>query len=199
MPIEVPFRFEDERLLWLVDNIYTGEECDRLIRLIDASEPQIATNNPLFRDQDRVIRDDPEMAQELFNRLKCYLPDCMGNLHLVGLNDRLRMYRYQVGQRFHPHMDHWYRPNEHQITLHTVLVYLNGDFDGGETRFSEQLNQVIKPAAGLVAIFQHKLRHEGCPVISGTKYAIRTDTIYGNGGFSVNYKAFRDWFQFDIV
>jgi prolyl 4-hydroxylase len=172
MSIEVPFRFEGERLLWQVNNVCTAEECDRFIRLIEASNPQIATNNPLYRNQDRVIRDDPEMAQELFHRLQYHLPDRMGNLCLLGLNNRLRMYRYQVGQSFSPHMDHWYRPNEEQITLHTVLLYLNGDFDGGETRFSEELTNVIKPTAGLVTIFQHKLRHEGCPVISGTKYVI---------------------------
>jgi prolyl 4-hydroxylase len=175
MPIEVPFRFEDERLLWSIDNVYSVAECDRLIRLIEASEPQIATNNPLFRNQDRVIRDDPEMARELFYRLKYHLPHRIGNLEIIGINERLRMYRYRVGQCFKPHMDHWYRPNETSITLHTVLVYLNGNFEGGETRFSEQLNEVIKPVAGLVAIFQHKLRIETIEKtsMSGIKRTIR--------------------------
>ena len=66
-------------------------------------------------------------------------------------------------------MDHWYRPSSFQITLHTVLVYFNDDFEGGETRFSEQLDRVITPQRGMVAIFQHKLRHEGCAVRSGMK------------------------------
>lgn len=34
------------------------------------------------------------------------------------------------------------------------------------------------PHRGSVAIFQHKLRHEGRPVVSGIKYAMRTDVIY---------------------
>ncbi|MCF6258901.1 MAG: 2OG-Fe(II) oxygenase [Gammaproteobacteria bacterium] len=42
----------------------------------------------------------------------------------------------------------------------------------------EQLEEKIKPKAGEVAIFQHKIRHEGCKVIQGTKYALRTDVIY---------------------
>ena len=74
------------------------------------------------------------------------------------------MYRYRTGQKFEPHMDHWYRPSESQITLHTVLVYFNDDFEGGETRFQEQIEQTIIPKSGMVAIFQHKIRHEGCPV-----------------------------------
>lgn len=30
----------------------------------------------------------------------------------------------------------------------------------------------------LPAIFQHKIRHEGCALTRGTKYVLRTDVIY---------------------
>lgn len=172
-------RFEDERLLWFVDDIYSPAECADFIALIDRSSPTLATNNPIYRDQDRVIRDDEEIAKELFRRLRPHLPERMGDLRLARLNDRLRFYRYSPGQRFEPHMDHWYRPNDHEITLHTVLAYFNDDFDGGETAFHEQLEDVVVPKRGRVALFQHKIRHEGRPVIRGTKYAMRSDVIYG--------------------
>lgn len=177
--VEVPFRFETERMLWWVDDVYSGDECRRFIELIEASEPELATNNPLYRDQDRIIRDDPSIAIDLFARLRAHLPQKMGALHLVGLNERLWMYRYQAGQRFSPHMDHWYRPNDTEVTLHTVLAYFNDGFEGGETRFLEQLDDVVIPKPGRVVIFQHKLRHEGCEVLRGTKYAMRSDVIYG--------------------
>jgi prolyl 4-hydroxylase len=176
--VEVPFRFETERLLWWIDDVYTPEECRRFIVLIEGSTPELATNNPLYRDQDRVIRDDAALAAQLFERLRPHLPPRMGELALAGLNPRLRMYRYRPGQRFAPHMDHWYRPNDREITLHTVLVYFNDDFEGGETKFMEQIDAVVAPRPGRVAIFQHKLRHEGCEVRAGTKYALRTDVIY---------------------
>ena len=102
----------------------------------------------------------------------------MGNFVLVGLNDRLRMYRYRSGQRFAPHMDHCYCPSDSQVTLHSVLLYLNADFEGGETRFTEQLEHTVVPKTGMTVIVQHKLTHEGCTVITGTKYAMRTDVIY---------------------
>ena len=178
-PVEIPFRFENEQMLWWVDDVYTAEECQGFIRLIEASDPELATNNPIYRDQDRVIRDDPEIARNLFIRLRPHLPARMGNLVLIGLNDRLRMYRYQAGQRFAPHMDHWFRPNDSQVTLHTVLVYFNDDFDGGETSFLEQFEAIVVPKAGGVVVFQHKLRHEGCVVRCGTKYAMRSDVLYG--------------------
>ena len=178
MAIEVPMRFEAEKLLWTVEGVYSPSECSDFVTLIERSSPMLATNNPIYRDQDRVIRDDPAIAAELFRRLQAHLPERMGALRLSGLNERLRFYRYRTGQRFEPHMDHWYRPNERQITLHTVLAYFNDDFEGGETVFQEQLDRVVAPRAGMVAIFQHKLRHEGRPVLRGSKYAMRSDVIY---------------------
>ena len=65
-----------------------------------------------------------------------------------------------------------------RITLLTVLVYFNDDFEGGETRFMEQVEEVVVPRPGRAAIFQHKIRHEGCTVTRGCKYALRTDVIY---------------------
>ncbi|MBO6934231.1 MAG: 2OG-Fe(II) oxygenase [Deltaproteobacteria bacterium] len=174
----VPFRFDDAPLLWTVPDVYDADECQEWIRIIEAGSPRIATNNPVYRDQDRVIRDDLAAASTLFERLRKHLPERLGELSLGGLNERLRMYRYAPGQRFAPHMDHWYRPTDTRITLLTVLVYLNDDFEGGETAFMEQLEETVHPKPGLVAIFQHKIRHEGCPVRSGHKYAIRSDVYY---------------------
>lgn len=175
MTTQLPFRFDEQPLLWTVPNVYSAAEC---AELIERAAPTLATNNPVYRDQDRVIVDDPTMASELFRRLEPHLPQRMGELRIVGLNERLRFYRYAPGQRFLPHMDHWYRPAPNRITLHTVLVYFNGDFAGGETRFSEQLERTVVPSPGLVAIFQHKVRHEGCEVRVGRKYAMRTDVIF---------------------
>ena len=172
-------RFESEPLLWTTQDVYSPEECQQFIDFIENSAPSLATNNPEYRDQDRVMKDDPEATADLFQRLRPHLPESIGPFKIVGLNSRLRFYRYREGQQFKPHMDHWYRPQPNQITLHTVLIYFNGDFEGGETRFTEQVDdQRITPKAGLAAIFQHKIRHEGCPVIRGSKYALRTDVIF---------------------
>lgn len=58
-------------------------------------------------------------------------------------------------------MDHWYRPSDSEVTLHTVLAYFNDDVEGGETRFLEQLEETVVPKAGRVAIFQHKVAPRG--------------------------------------
>ena len=178
LPLGVPMRFDSEALLWEVADVYSQPECDRLIEFIEQSSPQLATNNSTFRNPDRVIKDDPQIAGDLFSRLQPHLPKQIENFRLIGLNERLRLYRYRPGQSFSAHMDHWYQPNDTQITLLTILLYLNSDFVGGETKFMEQLEASITPQTGAVAIFQHKIRHEGAKVIRGTKYLLRTDVIY---------------------
>lgn len=174
----VPMRFADAPLLSVVDDVYTKAECADIVERIEAWSPTLATNNPIYRDQDRVMRDDPVFAGQLFERLRAHIPERLGDLSVVGLNERLRYYRYQMGQRFSPHMDHWYQPDPTHITLFTVLAYFNDDFVGGETRFMEQLERTVMPRAGSVAVFQHKIRHEGCEVTRGKKYAMRTDVLY---------------------
>ncbi|PCJ18942.1 MAG: hypothetical protein COB02_09415 [Candidatus Cloacimonadota bacterium] len=178
MSIKVPFRFDDTALLWVVGDVYTQEECHQIVQEIESSKLE-SPQNKGFRDQDIVYFDKPKMANDLFERIKEDLPKKMGNLHLIGINTRLRMYRYNRGQKFTPHMDHWYSPDDSSITLLTVLVYLNDKFEGGQTHFMEQIEETVTPKTGSVAIFQHKIRHEGCEVIKGTKYAFRTDVIYG--------------------
>lgn len=176
--VDLPFRFEDQPLLWTVPHVYSATECAEFIQTIEASVPTLATNNPVYRNQDRVIVDDAGRAVDLFRRLQPHLPARVGEYRLIGLNERLRFYRYAPGQSFAEHMDHWYRPAPNRVTLHTVLVYFNADFEGGETRFTEQLERVVTPEPGLVAIFQHKIRHEGRAVRSGVKYAMRSDVVF---------------------
>mgnify|MGYP000730930096 CR=1 FL=1 len=171
-------RFADTPLLWTVEDVLTARECQAFIDHIEAENPGLATDNPMYRDQDRVIRDDAAWAERLFERLEPQLPAVVGGLALHAVNERLRLYRYAVGQRFAPHMDHWYQPTSRTVSLLTLLVYLNDDFEGGGTRFHEQLDAVVEPVRGTAALFQHKVRHEGEPVRRGTKYALRSDVLY---------------------
>ena len=65
-------------------------------------------------------------------------------------------------------------------SLLTLMVYLNEDFEGGETAFLE-LDQVIVPRRGMALLFQHMVLHEGREVRAGTKYVLRTDVFYREG------------------
>ena len=55
------------------------------------------------------------------------------------------------------------------------MIYLNEEFEGGETSFDDV---TIRPKTGTALCFIHELKHEGCPVKNGIKYALRSDIIY---------------------
>jgi prolyl 4-hydroxylase len=55
------------------------------------------------------------------------------------------------------------------------MIYLNDDFEGGETRFERA---TIRPVKGMALVFEHSMLHEGAEVVRGRKYVMRTDVIY---------------------
>ena len=145
LPLNVPMRFDSIPLLWTQENVLSLDECCEKVRFIESSNPSLATNNPMYRDQDRIIKDIPQLAQMLFSRMESNLPKRIENFSLVRINERFRFYRYKPGQKFLPHMDHWYQPGENQISLLSIIIYLNDKFSGGETRFMEQLTATVIP------------------------------------------------------
>jgi hypothetical protein len=140
------------------------------------------------RNNDWVMFDDVERARELYQRLSVHLsPRFQKKWTPVGLNERLRLYRYDVGQLFNWHYDgHFSRSNGERSML-TFMVYLNDDFEGGATSFSQVDYGVpsigdmlrITPVKGMALLSQHPILHRGDAVTAGRKYVLRTDVMYG--------------------
>lgn len=133
---------------------------------------------PGLRDNDRVVVDDEERANYLWGRL-CGLKFIeefkIEGYRAIGLNERLRVYRYAAGQSFGWHRDGRFRKGDGSVTRVTVLVYLNDDYRGGETELE---SGTVEVKAGAVLGFIHELRHRGRPVEEGVKYVLRTDILY---------------------
>ncbi|MBW4673643.1 MAG: 2OG-Fe(II) oxygenase [Desmonostoc geniculatum HA4340-LM1] len=55
-----------------------------------------------------------------------------------------------------------------------LVVYLNDEFQGGETVFPQR-GIKISPQLGKAVLFNHSILHEGAKVFKGLKYIIRTD------------------------
>ena len=169
-----------------VADLLSSQECSELIEKIEALEPEIAPINtargtlvnPDVRNNERVIFDDCDLADRLFNDVKDLLPDEFAGRRIVGANERFRCYRYKPGMRFAPHRDGAFVRNDHEQSFYTFLVYLNDDFEGGETTFFTRPEVVISPVQGDAVLFQHPLLHEGSVVTSGVKYVARTDIMY---------------------
>ncbi len=92
--------------------------------------------------------------------------------------ERAIVIRYDQSDFFPPHTDSSYEPTFSQKSFYTLLVYLNDNFEGGETRFSE-IDRVVRPERGSALVIPHGVVHEGLPVKGGTKYALHTFVLYG--------------------
>ncbi len=175
----------DHPLYWTVDDVLSADECAALIARIDASDPEVASVNApggprvdtRYRNNDRVIFDDPVLAQTLYARVEPHVPIVLRRMTRVGANERFRCYRYAPGQYFAAHHDGSFERANGERSLLTFMVYLNAGFTGGRTAFLE-LGVSIEPRPGRALLFQHPVLHEGGAVESGVKYAIRSDIMY---------------------
>ena len=169
--------------IFTVSQFFTPEECREQIELAEAAGFADAPINTLagpeirkdIRNNTRVIIDDTARAKGLGNRIGDFVPHSIGSKKLCGVNERFRFYRYEVGQQFDWHYDGFFeRPNGERSQL-TFMIYLNDDFEGGETTL-EKID--IKPQTGLALFFVHQMLHKGQPVTVGRKYVLRTDVMY---------------------
>lgn len=183
-----------ERHCFTIDGLFSADRCAAWIEYAEDlgfGEAPIRTafgevRATHIRSNDRAMVDAPERAAELFEQLRPALPQVFewrGSAGaLASLNERLRFYRYRAGQRFAMHRDgHYLRPDESEISRLSLLLYLNDEFEGGETRFFDRRGGAIgdaKPRAGRVLVFPHPILHAGRTVTSGVKYVLRTDVMY---------------------
>lgn len=74
--------------------------------------------------------------------------------------------KYLVGGFASLHSDEGYTEDN---GVYTVIMYLNGDYDGGEVVFTDY-DVEVKPVAGDVLIFPSYYMHYSKPVEAGLKY-----------------------------
>lgn len=130
---------------------------------------------PNIRNNEKCIIAMPGIVKSIWERLQeLPLPEIEDQIP-VGLPSTLRFYKYGPGQRFKMHKDGAWQENGFWSRL-TLLVYLNDGVAGGDTDFQ---TFKITPQAGTLVLFKHKTWHEGTEVISGTKYVLRSDVLYG--------------------
>ncbi|MDP9413589.1 MAG: 2OG-Fe(II) oxygenase [Pseudomonadota bacterium] len=94
----------------------------------------------------------------------------------VAAGEPLHILRYSPGQQYKPHVDAL--PGVDNQREWTVLLYLNAEYSGGETSFTE-LGITVRGNEGDALLFRNttadgrgddRTRHAGLPVISGVKW-----------------------------
>src|SRR6187549_3018150 len=99
---------------WITDEIFTvadfasSAECQQFIQRAESLGFSDAPINSTFgaeirkdvRNNSRVMLDDPARAGDLWQRAEVFVPRVLGQWHAIGVNERLRFYRYDLGQQF---------------------------------------------------------------------------------------------------
>jgi len=181
----------------LVHGFLSASECEALVEATQrCGFASAAADYPSsYRDNERIVADDPVLAGRLFLRLThcaSQAPGLGAMLHeegwrMVGVNERLRFCRYRPGTQFRAHQDGVHHRQSTQSRL-TFMVYLNDDaFSGGETLFfagraaamsGRDATLCLRPRQGSLIVFDHGLWHAGARVDSGQKYVMRSDLMY---------------------
>lgn len=172
--------------IFLIEDFLSSEACDEYVAMAQGKvfeEAKISMNGRQMmskgiRNNDRLMIFDNQLADELFEKAAAFLPGNHENYTLKDFNEMFRVYKYSPGQRFKMHRDGSYIRNENEKSFYTFLIYLNDDFEGGETEFENLFT--VAPKKGSALVFYHPLRHEGKTLISGLKYVLRTDVMYSN-------------------
>ncbi|KAM5349460.1 hypothetical protein ACJ41O_005965 [Fusarium nematophilum] len=197
--------------LSLAKDLLHPEECKAIIRA--GEHVNFLPDAPLREDGDISILAhnfywvvDTAFHDALWSRISPFVPKQVDGRLARGINRRFRVYRYVPGAEYRCHIDGAWPPSgiladdtyvydaspaeKKQSSLFTFLIYLNEEFEGGETTFfipaarEGTLNAYpVKPVMGGAAIFPHgdtkgALLHEGTGVRRGAKYVIRTEIEY---------------------
>lgn len=172
--------------IFLIEDFLTEAECEEYIAMTENKvfeEAKINLQgqqlmNKGVRNNDRLMIFDKKLAETLFEKASRFLSPMHDGYTLQDFNEMFRIYKYAPGQRFKMHRDGSYIRNENEKSFYTFLIYLNDDFEGGETEFENLFT--VAPKKGSALVFYHPLRHEGKILINGIKYVLRTDIMYSD-------------------
>ncbi|MES2140212.1 MAG: 2OG-Fe(II) oxygenase [Bacteroidota bacterium] len=182
---------------FVIPSLFSKAECEELLNTdIKNSFQKAISNYPTYyRNNDRFVMDNDTLANQLFEKVKPYLPETIkinstiqaenGVWHLKELNNRLRFCKYSANQYFHRHLDGVHYRNDTTQSKLTFMIYLNSatEFKGGRTLFfkTKETDEVWAsyiPKQGDLIVFDHNVWHEGEILIQGEKFVLRSDILY---------------------
>jgi WD40 repeat protein len=208
--IEIQNILPDTKLTcFVIPSLFSKIECEQLLNTdIKNSFQKAISNYPTYyRNNDRFVLDDEELAKQLFEKVRPYLPETIevnfaiqaenGIWHLKELNSRIRFCKYSANQYFHRHLDGVHYRNDTTQSKLTFMIYLNSatDFKGGRTLFfkTKETNEIWAsyiPKQGDLIIFDHNVWHEGEVLTKGEKFVLRSDILYSKKETEINKEPF---------
>jgi hypothetical protein len=187
-------------------NLVSADECERLVALTEElgylEDAAVSLPRSIRHNHSATWVADDDTILALWQRCAGHIDstDDFAGKRAVGLNARLRFYRYGRGDYFSAHtdgswpgsrvidgklVDNAYQDRWSQLTF---LLFLSDDFEGGATRFyvdpEDQSSYVeLRTPRGGALCFPHGMHplhcvHASGPISAGVKYIIRSDVLF---------------------
>lgn len=173
----------------ILNNFLTPDECDQLV---EAAQSRFKRSLVMDKHKKQQRSEDKGRTSHsaVFGKNEFPLLTKIDQKTSQILNiptnhiEALQMVKYTAGQQYKPHHDWFKRPHDdaNNQRVYTILVYLNDDYEGGETNFPK-VDYSFKGKKGDAILwrncqdnspekcFDHSL-HAGTPPSRGTKYAL---------------------------
>ncbi|UJR16991.1 hypothetical protein I4U23_003889 [Adineta vaga] len=212
---------QDDMVLIELGTLLTSDECDDILSHVhhQAYEDMVEKYDIQTRNSARLIVMDDRLARTLWRRLKFNNKltklitntrplgfNVQGQWKLSGVNPAMRLNKYQTNQHFSPHKDAQYAPSGDERSLFSLIIYLNDNYEHGQTKFyfpkqtptldtkgltiQEEINAygglqngyecvTIQPKKGYAILFTHNLLHEAVAPqgIDAERFVLRSDVI----------------------
>ncbi len=175
--------------IFLVKALIEPELCQKLMALIQQQRQQASIlletvdNQVRSGDMLRLGGDSPELthANQLLIERFAVIQQMLVQVYGIRFPyaEPCTLLRYQPGQFYKRHIDNIllgsrFEELEQGLPCRDVSIvgYLNGEFEGGETYFDRQ-DVKVRPEAGAVLVFPASFTHphESLPLRQGEKYA----------------------------
>jgi prolyl 4-hydroxylase len=163
--------------VFVIENFLSLQGCEQVLDYFQSSEKTLRVDDR-FRNNDRItMMGQYVRADRYFERVQKLVPlHTEEGFNPVGCNPRFHVYRYaEAGDQFTLHADQPYIMDD-MISFYTVLIYLSDDYEGGEALIGGV--EKLKLKAGTALVFPHYILHGAAPLVSGTRYTMRTDVMY---------------------
>nr|QBK88155.1 MAG: 2OG-Fe(II) oxygenase superfamily protein [Marseillevirus LCMAC202] len=170
--------------VWSIPNWFSGETCELLIKNMEywiknETMHTFQTGKYTFYND---LQTAPKIAEQFYQVIKPYVHDVYhaangGDWEFIGVNPIIPWAMYKAGEEFGRHQDTPVKHKEGEDKM-TCLIYLNDDFEGGQTFIEDTDEYPIEPKQGTALIFDIDLWHRGHQVESGKKYWVGFEMIF---------------------
>ena len=221
----IPIKREDfqveSNVVFTAEGILSPQECDYFIQKTEQAGYEDLTRQfeKEYRGAETILVLDEQMADSVWKRVQQTLKDedlllikpmgfgNEGTWKASRLNQCFKFSKYVEGTCFKGHIDGPWVPMKDESSVFTVVIYLNDDFEGGETNFYREplqsklegkrgvaeegdLVASVKPKKGKILVFTHESYHEGAVVKKGVKYVVRTEIMFRRVDSSIFHDRF---------